>query len=223
MEKIMHQESHHFIRSRLVYTGVCFFSLFITQYYDDTHYTWIKKKLPFWESELVFVLFALVMATLTKLSVSKVNRIHKVKQAEGYDYDPNDLRFDSVSDVLKLSFFCMIASILCGVSGIAGGMVLGPLFLQYNMIPQVMSGTNQYITMISSISVVTQFIMLKQLNFEYAKIFGVLTLVFAYVGIKGVNIYISRSGKQSVILISLTVVLIIALVSLPIKRVIEQA
>jgi len=36
----------------------------------------------------------------------------------------------------------MIAAILTGICGIAGGMVLGPLFLQYNMIPQVMSGTN---------------------------------------------------------------------------------
>jgi uncharacterized membrane protein YfcA len=28
------------------------------------------------------------------------------------------------------------------MTGIAGGMVLGPLFLSYNMLPQVMSSTN---------------------------------------------------------------------------------
>ena len=42
---------------------------------------------------------------------------------------------------------------LCGMTGIAGGMVIGPLFLSYKMIPQVMSATNQYITMIASFSV----------------------------------------------------------------------
>jgi len=36
----------------------------------------------------------------------------------------------------------MIAAVLCGCTGIAGGMVLGPLFLKYNMVPSVMSGTN---------------------------------------------------------------------------------
>jgi len=36
----------------------------------------------------------------------------------------------------------MIAAILCGLTGIAGGMVLGPLFLTYNMLPSVMSSTN---------------------------------------------------------------------------------
>lgn len=52
----------------------------------------------------------------------------------------------------------MIAAILSGISGIAGGMIIGPLFLSYNMLPQVMGATNQYITMIASISVTLQYI-----------------------------------------------------------------
>ena len=55
---------------------------------------------------------------------------------------------------MKMGMACMLAAILCGSTGIAGGMVLGPLMLAYNMLPQVMSGTNQYITMIASISTV---------------------------------------------------------------------
>jgi len=64
------------------------------------------------------------------------------------------MRFKTTSKIVKLAIFCMIAAILCGMTGIAGGMILGPLFLTYNMVPQVMSGTNQYITMIASIAVV---------------------------------------------------------------------
>ena len=44
----------------------------------------------------------------------------------------------------------MIAAILCGCTGIAGGMVLAPLFLSYNMHPLVMGATNQYIGMFTS-------------------------------------------------------------------------
>ena len=72
----------------------------------------------------------------------KVEANHLIKQAQGYKFDANDLKFKSVFDVIKLCFFCMIAAGLCGMTGIAGGMVLGPLFLTYNMIPQMMSGTN---------------------------------------------------------------------------------
>jgi uncharacterized membrane protein YfcA len=54
----------------------------------------------------------------------------------------------------------MLSSTICGVTGIAGGMVLGPLLLKLGMIPQIMSATNQYIVMIASLSVSIQFLFL---------------------------------------------------------------
>ena len=54
---------------------------------------------------------------------------------EGYDYDENDLKFENLSQIIKLAIYCMIAALLTGICGISGGMVLGPLFLSYNMIP----------------------------------------------------------------------------------------
>ena len=41
-----------------------------------------------------------------------------------------------------MSLVCMVAAVLCGCTGIAGGMVLGPLFMSYGMNTQVMSATN---------------------------------------------------------------------------------
>lgn len=85
-----------------------------------------------------------------------------------------------------------------------------------------MSGTNQYITMIASISVAIQFIYIGAMNFQYAIMFGVLTLIAAYIGITAVNIYVKKSGKQSVIAILLVLVLTMALVSLPIDYIMKQ-
>jgi len=90
---------------------------------------------------------------LSYYNVKKMQNIYEIKKREGYKFDDNDYKFESSSDILNLCFFCMIAAVLCGMTGIAGGMVLGPLFLTYDMLPSVMSGTNQYITMIASISV----------------------------------------------------------------------
>lgn len=137
--------------------------------------------------------------------------------AYGYNFDNNDQRFDNVREVSKLAFFCFIAAILCGCTGIAGGMVLGPLFLSYGMIPSVMSGTNQYITLIASISVAIQFAYQGQMLLPYAGLFGAITVVCAFIGIKGVTAYVKKSGKQSVITIILAFCLIIALLSLPLK------
>jgi uncharacterized membrane protein YfcA len=45
------------------------------------------------------------------------------------------MKFESTESIVNLALTCMIAAIICGSTGIAGGMVLGPLFLKYNMIP----------------------------------------------------------------------------------------
>ena len=76
--------------------------------------------------------------------------------------------------------------------------------------------------MVASISVAAQYLYLGALNPYYSALFGSMTLICAYVGIKMVNIYIKKSGKQSVIMIILAVCLILALVSLPINYVLKQ-
>ena len=53
----------------------------------------------------------------------------------------------------------------------------------------------------------------------WALTFGVVALISAYIGIQGVKKAIERSGKQSIIAVILTIVLIIALLSLPVKAV----
>lgn len=99
--------------------------------------------------------FTIICIVFTFFSLKKIERIHEVKKRDGYKFDKNDMKFDSKEQIISLALVCMMAAVICGCTGIAGGMVLGPLFLKYNMIPQIMSGTNQYITMIASISVAT--------------------------------------------------------------------
>lgn len=82
------------------------------------------------------------MVLLTVYQTKRVKRIHEIKASEGYNFHSKDMKFNTTMDIVKLAILCMIAAILCGCTGIAGGMVLGPLFLTYNMVPKVMSGTN---------------------------------------------------------------------------------
>ena len=75
------------------------------------------------------------MIYMTTVAVQRVKKIHESKAALGYSFHPQDMRFNSTQKIFKLAFFCMIAAVLCGMTGIAGGMILGPLFLTYNMVP----------------------------------------------------------------------------------------
>lgn len=89
------------------------------------------------------------------------------------------------------------------------------------MVPQVMAGTNQYITMVASIVTVFQFIYIGDLLWWYAIIFGSITIVSAFCGLKALNAYLAKSGKQSIIAIILTFVLTFAVISLPLNYVIK--
>lgn len=77
--------------------------------------------------------------------------------------------------------------------------------------------------MIASISVAAQFAGINALNPWYSLLFGVITIICAYVGIQSVNIYIAKTGKQSRILICLIICLTLALVSLPINYFLKKA
>ena len=82
-----------------------------------------------------------------------LKHIHAVKIRDHYEYDESDLRFDKKGVVTKVVGFCFIASILAGVLGIAGGIILSPVFLSLGILPSVTAATNQYIGLISTMSV----------------------------------------------------------------------
>lgn len=150
LKDIKYQEKYHFTGQRVSFIALNFCVLFATQFlYGGKG----DINLPDWGKNAVLAAFIITMLLMTVQSVMKINKLHEIKARDGYKFDANDTKFENISDIVALAFFCMIAAVLCGCTGIAGGMVLGPLFLKYNMIPSVMSGTNQYITMIASLSV----------------------------------------------------------------------
>ena len=57
-----------------------------------------------------------------------------------------------------------------------------------------------------------------ELNWGYSLIFGAVTLVATFIGIKSVSVYIAASGRESIIALLLVIVLSIALVSIPLKH-----
>jgi hypothetical protein len=132
LKDIKYQEKYHFTGQRMSFILLNFLCLFATQFLYGGKGSF---KLPQWGRQLVLIAFIITMLLMTVFAVMKINRLHEIKARDGYKFDANDTKFEKVSDIAALAFFCMIAAVLCGCTGIAGGMVLGPLFLKYNMIP----------------------------------------------------------------------------------------
>jgi uncharacterized membrane protein YfcA len=56
--------------------------------------------------------------------------------------DEADLNFEDRKVIKKLVLGCFLSGMLSGILGIAGGTIMGPLFLSLKMIPEVVSATN---------------------------------------------------------------------------------
>jgi len=167
---------------------VNFSILFVTQFLYGQKAGTEEEPNPYYFGEsfktALLVAFIVLMLSITGYSVKRIEKLHATKEDKGYNFDEKDTRFkDGICSIATLAAACLVAAVLCGCTGIAGGMVLGPLFLKYNMHPQVMSGTNQYITMIASISVAIQFAWIGDMMWPFAILFGAITLVAAYIGI----------------------------------------
>lgn len=192
-------------------------SLFVTQVIVKA-----KWALP-WHKYVAFSIFTVISIVLTFVVAKRTEAAIKLKRHFRYKGDPHDITFKNMGEVLSTAAVCCFASMLCGCTGIAGGMVLGPLFMSYGMLPSVMSATNQYITMIASLSVVIQFIMLQELNWYFSALFGASTVFAAFLGLKILDCYMRKAGgKQSTIAVLLVICLTLALVSVPLNMMLKS-
>ena len=136
LEEIYYNESHHFTMKRMGFYFINFIILLVTQTIVKNPKNSLKMR------GITMFVFAALMGVATQMSISEIDNHTRIKRRLKYVYDKNDLRFKDRVAIIQLSMACMVAAILCGMTGIAGGMVLGPLFLRYNMVPTVMSATN---------------------------------------------------------------------------------
>jgi hypothetical protein len=90
-------------------------------------------------SVIVFIIYT-ILSTL--YNAKEIRRIHVIKRTEGYYFDPKDMVFDDNKSLVKITTICFLAGAFGGVIGAAGGIILGPLFLSFGMIPIVVAGTN---------------------------------------------------------------------------------
>jgi hypothetical protein len=129
LEDIKYQEKSHFTCKRMGFMLINFVILLANNMIVKNKDTNPQNK------KICIILFTFLMIYMTSLSVNNVKKIHETKNAKGYSFHEKDMRFDETKKIVELAIYCMVAAILCGMTGIAGGMVLGPLFLTYNMVP----------------------------------------------------------------------------------------
>ncbi|GLU01421.1 hypothetical protein SLE2022_187290 [Rubroshorea leprosula] len=119
--------------------------------------------------------------------------------------------------VFQLVSYCtcgMLAGIVGGLLGLGGGFVMGPLFLELGIPPQVASATATFgMTFSSSMSVV-EYYLLKRFPVPYALFFTVVATVAAFIGQHIVRKLTIMFGGASLIIFILAFTIFVSAISL---------
>lgn len=87
-------------------------------------------------------LFSIYCIVETGINTRRIAYIHKIKERDGYEFDPSDLKYKDIKSVIKVAGLCLFVGALGGIVGITGGILTNTLFLSFGMIPLVVASTN---------------------------------------------------------------------------------
>ncbi|XVF24983.1 hypothetical protein REPUB_Repub13aG0174300 [Reevesia pubescens] len=119
--------------------------------------------------------------------------------------------------VHKLVIYCafgVLAGILGGMLGLGGGFILGPLFLEMGIPPQVSSATSTFAMLFSASMSVIEYYLLKRFPVPYALYLGVVATIAAFVGQHVVGKVIKMLGRASIIIFILAAMIFGSAISL---------
>ncbi|KAB1218563.1 hypothetical protein CJ030_MR3G026443 [Morella rubra] len=119
--------------------------------------------------------------------------------------------------VHQLVLYCacgVLAGIIGGLLGLGGGFILGPLFLELGIPPQVSSATATFAMTFSSSMSVVEYYLLKRFPIPYALYFFGVAVIAALAGQHVVTKVIAFLGRASLIIFILAATIFVSAISL---------
>jgi len=159
--------------------------------------------------------FVILMIVGVKVAVNMVSGEQAKKKTYGnVNIVESDLVFTGENSrlygVLALGFG---GGFVAGALGLGGGVIFNPYLIGMGVPPKVSSSTGMYLIMYSKVAAVTVYILSGKLNLAYGFWIAGWSFLGAVSGLYGSNLYMKRSGRQSIIVISLAFILFLAVVS----------
>ncbi|KAF7026426.1 hypothetical protein CFC21_038530 [Triticum aestivum] len=118
------------------------------------------------------------------------------------------------SHLVLICFFGVTAGVLGGLLGLGGGAIMGPLFLELGIPPQVSSATATFAMMFSSSIAVIEYYLLNRFPIPYALFFTCVAFIAAIIGQLVARKLINWLGRASFIIFVLSFMIFIGVIPL---------
>ncbi|XVF48520.1 hypothetical protein PTKIN_Ptkin03bG0197200 [Pterospermum kingtungense] len=160
----------------------------------------------YWVVNLLQIPVSLAVSLYEAVSLYKGRRVIASKGEEGTNW--------RVLQLVTYCFFGVLAGIVGGLLGLGGGFIMGPLFLELGVPPQVSSATATFAMTFSSSMSVVEYYLLKRFPVPYALYFTAVATVAALIGQHIVRRLIIVFGRASLIIFILAFTIFVSAVSL---------
>ncbi|RXI07337.1 hypothetical protein DVH24_026473 [Malus domestica] len=186
--------------SLLMYVWVAFLIVQIVKTYTETCST------TFWIMNSLQVPIALSVTLFEAICLRKGTRVIASKGKEITNWKLH-----------QIFLYCscgIVAGMVGGLLGLGGGFILGPLFLELGIPPQVASATSTFAMLFSSSMSVVQYYLLNRFPVPYAAYFVVVATIAAFTGQHVVRKIIAVLGRASIIIFILALTIFVSAISL---------
>jgi uncharacterized membrane protein YfcA len=117
--------------------------------------------------------------------------------------------------MIRYPLLAFCGGVMAGLLGIGGGLILGPLLLELGLHPVISTATSNFLVLFTSSSTSLQFILLGMMNFKYGLICTIASTLGSYIGTVFIHKLLDRTGRNSILIFSLAMVLGISTVFIP--------
>ena len=160
-------------------------------------------------SGVYWLLLALAFAfavVVTAFFARKNLKLWDLKAELNYRFSEGDVHWTTRNTIVH-PCMCFLAGVAAGLLGIGGGLVLGPLFLEMGMLPEVSTSTSSFMVLFTSSTTTLQFLILGQLKLDYAGFLLPACFVGALAGVLIVKRMIKKYGRMSIVVFALATVI----------------
>lgn len=136
--------------------------------------------------------------------------------------DYNEVEWNWMN-VVRYMVYAFVCGLLAGCLGIGGGLVLSPLLLELGFFPAVASAISGMAVLVTSTSALFAYGLSNKVYWQFVILLMPLTFISTMVGKILIDGYAERNNKQSSIIWSVAIFLVLCLVMLTIRGLIELA
>ncbi|KAL4603378.1 hypothetical protein ACB092_10G120100 [Castanea dentata] len=184
----------------LVFVWISFLFLQIAKNHTATCST------EYWVLNFLQIPISFGVSLYEAVSLYKGHRVIASKGDEGTNWKVHQLIFYCAGGVL--------GGIVGGLLGLGGGFIMGPLFLELGVPPQVSSATATFAMTFSSSMSVVEYYLLNRFPVPYALYFAAVATIAAFIGQHVVRKLIILFGRASLIIFILAFTIFVSAISL---------